>query len=47
MIDKKIYLLDEVMKRETVEQLSERLKLPVQMIVKLQAIAKRFRIRGD
>jgi len=48
MTDKKIYLLREVMKRETtVEQLSERLKLPVQMIVKLQTIAKRFRIRGD
>lgn len=46
MTDKKLTLLEEVMSGENVEQLSQRLKLPVEFIERLQKLAKRVIRKG-
>lgn len=42
MTDKKICLLKEVIKRKTVEQLSERLNFSVEFVERLKILAKRL-----
>jgi len=44
--DKQIFLLREVMADEPKEQIAKRLGLTVELIEKLQMLAKRYKIKG-